>query len=98
MMGKVLELIIGYDGKIRSVKLKQGNGSVEYHSINNLYPLELSVTHAVRDNEPREALENDQNVMQASQESSPRVGESVRPKRKATERFHRIMEKNIGNL
>ena len=41
MMGKVLELDIGFDGKIRSVKLKQGNGSIEYHSICNLYPMEL---------------------------------------------------------
>ena len=46
MMGKVLELVMGFDGSIRSVKLKQGNGTTEYHSICNLYPLELSITHA----------------------------------------------------
>ena len=48
-MGKVLELVIGFDGKIRSVKLKQGNGCIEYHSICNHYPMELSVTHSIRD-------------------------------------------------
>ena len=112
MMGKVLELIIGYDGKVRSVKLKQGNGSVEHHSINNLYPLELSVTHAVNDNaaehatsnndieasnvEPEEIIAATPDVMQATVEP-PKV-KSVRPKRKATERFHKMMKENLGYL
>ena len=29
MLGKVLENIIGFDNKIRAVKLKQGNGAIE---------------------------------------------------------------------
>ena len=81
-MGKVLELIIGFDGKIRTVKLKKGNGSVEYHSICNLYPMELSVTHAIRDeNQNNTSSNNDVN------NQSITVEKSVRPKRKATERF-----------
>ena len=42
MLGKVLENIIGFDNKIRVVKLKQGNGAIEYHTISNLYPMEIS--------------------------------------------------------
>ena len=42
MLGKVLENIIGFDNKIRAVKLKLGNGAIEYHSISNLYPMEIS--------------------------------------------------------
>ena len=42
MLGKVLENIIGFDNKIRAVKLKQGNGAIEYHSISNVYSMEIS--------------------------------------------------------
>ena len=37
MKGRVLELVVGFDNKIRSVKLTQGNRAIEYHSISNLY-------------------------------------------------------------
>ena len=46
LMGRVLEFIVGNDKKIRSVKVKRGDGSVQVHSIKLLYPLELSLTHA----------------------------------------------------
>ena len=49
LLGKVIELIMGRDSKGRTVKVKQGNGAIEYHSICNLYPLEVSVTHAGKD-------------------------------------------------
>ena len=45
VLGRVLELIRGHDDKVRSVKLKRGDGVVTHHSINHLYPLELSLTH-----------------------------------------------------
>ena len=41
-LGKILELVMGYDNKVRSVKLRQGNGKIEYHSISNLYPFQIS--------------------------------------------------------
>ena len=41
----MLELVRGHDDKVRSVKLKRGDGVVIHHSINHLYPLELSLTH-----------------------------------------------------
>ena len=45
VLGRVLELTRGHDDKIRSVKLKRRDGVVAHHSINHLYPLELSLTH-----------------------------------------------------
>ena len=38
--------MMGDDNKVRSVKIKRGDGSVQIHSIKLLYPLELSLTHA----------------------------------------------------
>ena len=49
LLGRVLELIVGHDNLVRSVKLKRGDGAVVHHSINHLYPLELSLTHAFKD-------------------------------------------------
>ena len=46
MMGRVLELVLGFDNKVRSDKLKQGNGAIEYHSISNLYLMEISIRQA----------------------------------------------------
>ena len=45
VLGLVLELIRGHNDKARSVKLKRVDGVVAHHSINHLYPLELSLTH-----------------------------------------------------
>ena len=44
VLGHVLELIRGHDDKVRSVKLKRGDGAVAHHSTDHLYPLELSLT------------------------------------------------------
>ena len=46
LLGRVLELIVGDDKKIRTVKVKRGDGSVQVHSIKLLYPLERPLTHA----------------------------------------------------
>ena len=45
VLGCVLEFIRGHDDKVRSVKLKRGDGVVAHHSINHLYPLELLLAH-----------------------------------------------------
>ena len=99
MMGKVLELIIGFDGKVRSVKLKQGNGSIEYHSICNLYPMELSITHAVRDlnnNNNNGGGDGSSNNNEAVIDDN--AERSVRPKRKAAERFQKMLRDNLDYL
>ena len=45
-MGRVVKAIVGCDGNIRSVELIRGDGKVCHHSINHLYPLEISLTHS----------------------------------------------------
>ena len=52
-LGRVVELIPGYDGKVRSVKIKRADGLLAHHSLNHLYPLELSLTHAYTATEPQ---------------------------------------------
>ena len=44
VLGRVLELVRSHDDKVRSVKLNRGDGVVTHHSINHVYPLELSLT------------------------------------------------------
>ena len=46
LLGRIIEVIPGDDGNIRSVKLKRGDGAICHHSLNHLYPLELSLTHS----------------------------------------------------
>ena len=52
ILGRILEIYPGADGKVRSVKLLRGKadyrekpGKPELHSLKHLYPLELSMTH-----------------------------------------------------
>ena len=44
-LGRILELLPGSDGKVRSVRLKKGDGDIAHHSLNHLYPMELALTH-----------------------------------------------------
>ena len=51
-LGRVSELIYGSDNKVRSAKVLRGDSkytsgkrTLELHSIKNLYPLELNITH-----------------------------------------------------
>ena len=45
-MGRVVQLFQGDDGKVRSCKVKRTDGELALHSVNHLYPMELSLTHA----------------------------------------------------
>ena len=44
-MGRVLEVLPGDDGKVRSAKLQRADGHIAHHSLNHLYPMELALTH-----------------------------------------------------
>ena len=44
-LGRILELFPGDDGKVRSVKLLRADGEIANHSLNHLFPLELSLSH-----------------------------------------------------
>ena len=69
LLGRVLEIIIGYDNNIRSVKVKQSNGQTVLHSISNLYPLELSITH----NDHSSKLDNRSYSEKVVDESQPQT-------------------------
>ena len=59
-LARILELIYGADGKVRSVKLlksapdwREKKRYPEVHPINHLFPLELSITHQPKVNTPQ---------------------------------------------
>jgi hypothetical protein len=43
LVGKVLELILGFDSIVRSAQIKRADGREVFHCIKHLYPLELNV-------------------------------------------------------
>ena len=49
-LGRVTELLTGSDAKTRCVRVKRGGSMEEVHSINLLYPLELSTSPGFDDN------------------------------------------------
>ena len=93
----MLELVVGYDNKIRTVKVKQSNGSIEYHSLINLYPMEINYNPGSKTNETTDDIEIGENGKDSEEQViAPEV--RTRPKRKATERFHKLMRDEIENL
>ena len=101
MLGRVLEIIMGFDSKVRSVKVKQGNGAIEYHSVCNLFPMEISTAQKGTPTQVDAMESSDQDgSLQVNNEKSanPDTLRSVRPKRKATERFQQMMRDNISYL
>lgn len=51
-LGRVVELVKGSDGNIRSAKLLRGDRTEVHHSLKHLYPLELSITHDFHPDKP----------------------------------------------
>ena len=114
-VGKVLENIIGFDNKIRAVKLKQGNGAIEYHSIPNLYEMEIScpqndsqIVSSRVDVEDGSNKRYEDRLLPTVNNIDSKITDkvlvqteaniSVRPKRKATAKFHQIMKEKIYYL
>ena len=56
--------------------------------------MELSVTHSIRD----QNINNDDGNNEMEPAISNTAGKSVRPKRKATERFQKMLRDNIDYL
>ena len=67
LLGRVLELIYGDDDKVRSAKVKRGDGSVQLHSISHLYPLELPLTHS---HQPTAAIADEDSSEEISDSNS----------------------------
>ena len=115
MLGKVWENILGFDNKIRAVKLKQGNGAIEYYSISNLYPMEISCpqndsqivssrvdvkdrSNKMSEDRPCPTVNNIDSSSTNKVLVQPETNISVRPKRKATAKFHQMMKEKIDYL
>ena len=56
-LARLIRLFPGDDNKVRIAEVKLGNGSIQSHSIEKLYPIELSLTHSAS---PKES--NDLNL------------------------------------
>ena len=106
LLGIVLDLVFRHDNKVRSVKIKRGDGTITHHSINLLYPLELSVTHTTRytpddsplddDAESYEPSEDQQEfrpVQPLEQEIELNDEEDSRPRRTAAQACNQRMAK-----
>jgi hypothetical protein len=72
-LGRVMEIIIGYDNKIRSVLIKKSDGQLYHYSISHLYPLELSLTHNSNDQIQHFNDSNIQNINENSNDQNLQV-------------------------
>ena len=104
-MGRILEIIIGYDNKIRSVKLKRGDGQICHHSLNHLYPLELSLTHS--GSRQNQAIDVDKQVIETDDNHTPLtnedpgdelVSDTDRPKRAAAKKCRAFIQSKLDDL
>ena len=50
-MARIVEIIPGNDGKIRSVRVMKGDKKTGIYPVNKLYPLELSLTNVPQSND-----------------------------------------------
>ena len=91
-LGCVTETITGCDGKIRSVKLRKADRSITHHSITNLYPMELSITHNV----PLVDQQDFDDDIPAIPEDNPPI--PSRPKRKTATKSQQLWRTNINDL
>lgn len=101
MLGRVLQIFIGFDNKIRSVKLKQGNGVISNHSICHLYPLELSITHNAKENlTEEESTEEDVVKIDSDCKEDAEIlkEDSKRPVRQSALKFKQFMKENLKDL
>ena len=92
LMGRVLQLFHGDDGRIRQVLLKTSAGRTERYSVAHLYPLEIQSTHLGRTSE-----DNSCQVPEASQPEDEAVAKdeeqtSRRPRRQAALRQDDLMK------
>ena len=77
LLGRVVALVVGDDGRVRSAKVKRGDGNIQLHSLKHLYPLELSLTH----NHQARTVVNEDTARTTSGTSAP-----SRPKRTSKKR------------
>ncbi|XP_043219934.1 uncharacterized protein LOC122380652 [Amphibalanus amphitrite] len=84
LMGRVLQLLHGDDGRVRQVLLKTSTGRIERYAISHLYPLELQSTHTGQDSTDGSTRCPDEPTTHNTEtESSPETSErAARPPRR----------------
>ena len=85
LMGRVLQLLHGDDGRVRQVLLKTSAGRTERYSIAHLYPLEIQSTHTGRDISEDNICQADAPTSRDDESNTAQVRQppSRRPKRQA---------------
>ena len=89
-LGRVTKLIYGDDDHVRSVEVLV-KGETVLHSINHLYPMELSVTHSGNS----QPVESDTSATSTAGLTSPSPS---RPDRQAAIRFRQFIRDNLDDL
>jgi len=100
LLGRILDTVVGHDNIIRSVRLKQGDGTIAHHSIKNLYPLELSLTH----NPKFKNISSNSNDLGSENDNLPNDDlpdndiPAIRPTRKAALKCRKFIQDNLDDF
>ena len=99
-LGRVVKLIHGDDGKVRSAILKMSNKETAHYSVKHLFPLEIQSTHHREHQDssttlPQTVLGNDEHVPVTNMETQPSTSASKRPQRKAAAVQREQLQENI---
>lgn len=101
-MGKVVDLIIGDDGCIRSAKVQGPDKRIVLYSINYLYPLELSISHngSSANSEPSSILSQpvDKQLDSLSNSIQPVDNPHKRSQRKSAQRCREFIKNRLEYL
>ena len=83
LLGRVKSVVLGYDGKIRSVLLLRGDGVECHHSINHLYPMEITANLPRLDQNIKDCDKQSEDALSDTSSVSSSCAKTVRPKRAA---------------
>ena len=102
-LGRVVDVLLGFDNKIRTVRVKLSNGRESNYSICHLYPLELGISHppdaeyGINPPTPPTTTNDDNDFEGFDPKDNPKKS-IARPKRKAADKFMHFMQENLNDL
>ena len=99
-LGRVVKLIHGDDGKVRSAILKMPNKKTAHYSVKHLFTLEIQSTHLGEHQDssttlPQTILGDDEHVPVTNKETQPSTSALKRPQRKAAVVQREQLQENI---
>ncbi|XP_076038610.1 uncharacterized protein LOC143023849 [Oratosquilla oratoria] len=98
LMGIILEIIIGHDNKVRIVKVKQNNGEIAFHTIKNLYPMELNITLGSQNPSQPSEVDTGNDSNQTNPQAPSANNRDLKPKRKAALKQRELMRNKLDYL